>query len=163
MGSKKTVGIYITHLDHVSELSRLQQWKILQEQFINREEDHIVMGDFNALNRKDYTDPYWETITDIRKTNCWESPQSQLTTTIQDTYHYEDFYSKINLQKTTPLCDKQVGTCKFDTRIDYFLISQTLTNSLEWAHCYCEILQDVDGSDHYPIGGLITLNESICS
>ena len=39
----------------------------------------IWSGDFNALTKEDYSESYWNNITEVRKRNCWESPKTELT------------------------------------------------------------------------------------
>jgi hypothetical protein len=39
---------------------------------------HIIVGDFNALKRSDYTQKQWNNITKVRAQNKWEKPQDFL-------------------------------------------------------------------------------------
>ncbi len=43
-----------THLDHLEEPTRVAQWKLLMER-IDPQQPHVIMGDFNALCKEDYT------------------------------------------------------------------------------------------------------------
>jgi endonuclease/exonuclease/phosphatase family metal-dependent hydrolase len=45
------------HLDHLEEPTRLAQWKVLMER-LDQSRPHIIMGDFNALCKDDYTSTY---------------------------------------------------------------------------------------------------------
>lgn len=42
------------HLDHLEEPTRLAQWKLLMER-IDPQQPHVIMGDFNALCKEDYS------------------------------------------------------------------------------------------------------------
>jgi len=58
--------VYCTHLDVGSERIRLQQ---IEHFFgaIDLSEPHILMGDWNALCRTDYSDSEWSQLTELRK------------------------------------------------------------------------------------------------
>lgn len=45
------------HLDHLEEPTRVGQWKLLMQR-IDPQQPHVIMGDFNALCREDYTRTY---------------------------------------------------------------------------------------------------------
>jgi endonuclease/exonuclease/phosphatase family metal-dependent hydrolase len=57
-------------LDHLEEPTRLAQWKLLMER-IDPQQPHVIMGDFNALCKEDYSRDFMETIANVRKRSCW--------------------------------------------------------------------------------------------
>jgi hypothetical protein len=131
------ITIYVTHLNHVSEPKRLQEWKIIQS-FIDITENHYILGDFNALTKSDYTDNEWSNIAAVRKLSNWEIPTNELTLKISEEYHD---------------CVKEKGfiksTSRYNTRIDYIY-----TKQIDLVH-HAEIL-NIEGSDHKPV---ICLNQ----
>lgn len=121
--------IYSTHLDHQDEQIRLYQIEKLkeiiehekQQLYDGREFTHLLLGDFNSLTRSDYTEEVWNEITEIRKKNDWEPPQTDVMDTLKD-MGYVDLigeYCKSKGQEV-PL------TSRFDTRVDYILSNESL-------------------------------------
>ena len=100
--------VVTTHLDHICENVRLQQWQRLSEWFSYQPD--IVMGDLNALYLNDYSTDALKTIILTRLIDKWEKPRQELMLTIQsDGWHISPFRG---------------GTSRFDTRIDYILTSK---------------------------------------
>ena len=50
-GMQEVISI---HLDHLEEPTRVEQWKILMER-LDPLQPHVILGDFNALCKEDYT------------------------------------------------------------------------------------------------------------
>lgn len=103
------VKMFVTHLDHRTEEQRLAEiaclTKILPCDF------HILMGDFNALTRSDYTDEEWAKIASIRA-ECqppWEVPVTHVTDKILGLGYIDALTD----------CKTVMPTCRFDTRVDY--------------------------------------------
>lgn len=96
--STKMIQVVMTHLDHRSELARMEQ---LEELFahIDKEKPHILMGDFNCLNRSDYTEEVWEKLYQIRKKNSWELPVSDLTESLATKHNYKDTWAMFHPDK----------------------------------------------------------------
>merc|ERR1712228_370122 len=111
---------------------------------------------FNALTRSDYTDNDWNEIIQIRKKNNWESPQIELLNIIkQKNYFYDCLHLFQSIKKDVDneeKCDddlldsNNLGTCRFDARIDYILINNRMKQLFEITD-YQHIDHD-NASDH---------------
>lgn len=104
---EREVSVICTHLDHLSEESRLEQWDDLVGQIHNIEE-FVVCGDLNALRREDYSDAAWEEIAQVRRQSLWEPPQHTLLDRIEAAGFIDTGEAGVIR-----------GTCRFDTRVDY--------------------------------------------
>ncbi len=97
----------------------------------------IWAGDFNALTRSDYTDPEWDRIASVRMRNSWESPQVEVMENVRKR-DLIDCWESMGRRG-------EVGTCRFDTRIDYVFTSKSM--AAEHPLVRCEHVQ-VSASDH---------------
>jgi len=145
----QNISFYGTHLDHIFEETRMEQLKYLLEKVVC-DEEHVILGDFNALKRQDYSDEYWEEIFQVRKQNCWEVPPKTEVIEFIQQKNYVDFFQEINQQKSEPLKDRAVGSSHFDTRVDYIWISEKLLENIYCENSSCTILREFCASDHYP-------------
>lgn len=149
-----TVGpmeIYSLHLDHVWEKHRRAQFDLLYAQRLSRPDSphHIIMGDFNAITKSDYTPDYEEeNIRVVRHNGNWEAPTYTLLDYLKS-LGYVDFWRKVN----PDIQDDDVTTCAYNTRIDYIFISPSLAPLIDWEHTntYSHILSGVTHSDHFPV------------
>lgn len=149
-----TVGamaIYSLHLDHMWEKNRIAQLNQLFETISASSTPlpHIIMGDFNAITKSDYTPEYEdEMITKVRENGRWEPPTYTLTQLIAD-HGYVDFWRRTNPAEF----DSDVSTCAYHTRIDYIFLSKDLAELVDFEHTntYCHILNGVFHSDHFPV------------
>jgi endonuclease/exonuclease/phosphatase family metal-dependent hydrolase len=73
-----TFSLCATHLDHRDEQARLEQWEGLVSSLEG--EEFVVAGDFNALNRGDYSEEEWAEIDGGRAQEDWEPARSELMT-----------------------------------------------------------------------------------
>ena len=75
------LDVVSVHLDHRSEPRRLAEISGLFSAMegLTREQQ-VLMGDFNALTRRDYDEQEWQEIVDVRGRNSWENPVSEVTT-----------------------------------------------------------------------------------
>jgi endonuclease/exonuclease/phosphatase family metal-dependent hydrolase len=75
------------HLNHETESCRIAQWEQVQDE-IRSAATHgtplLLVGDFNALTREDYSSSEWQAITDIRSKNHWEAPHTALTAAVAE-------------------------------------------------------------------------------
>jgi endonuclease/exonuclease/phosphatase family metal-dependent hydrolase len=118
----KPMHIYVTHLDHQDENVRMKQINsIMQrieqdkfERYKGKEFPHILLGDFNALKKEDYTKQQWDDITKIRKRNSWEAPKTDLTSYIAD----KDYTDLLEIYSTKAKTQIPL-TSRFKTRVDY--------------------------------------------
>ena len=106
------------HLNHMKEPTRLEQWRdalptVLRDD--DRRVPSVLVGDFNALCRADYTAAEWERVTTVRERGRWESPRTELTAAVAAA-GYTDLY---HAAKGAKLFKGDLSTCAYDTRIDY--------------------------------------------
>lgn len=53
---QRTLTVYVTHLDHTDEAARLLQLRVARQWLIrDRNRPHLIMGDFNAIRRWDFS------------------------------------------------------------------------------------------------------------
>jgi len=153
------VDIVCLHLDHVREPTRLSELAKLVAH-LSREltalglaptPHRILTGDFNALNRDDYTAAEWARIADVRARNAWEAPVSEVTAAmtraptkaaplgLQMVDACRDFVTANALGPCTP-------TSRFGTRIDYIYLSHALAGGGVSAYECHNCMPDI--SDH---------------
>ena len=75
--------IYVTccHLNHKDELKRMSELRKMKDQLellFNAKEPQVWTGDFNSLTREDYSDEAWEDLSQVRRNNHWEMPQTKV-------------------------------------------------------------------------------------
>ncbi len=71
----------------------------------------LIVGDFNALSKDDYTMDEWNNIVITRRNNYWENPMTLVTSTMATLY--SDCWT------ISPSIFGDTGTCRFNTHIDY--------------------------------------------
>jgi len=124
--NNKTINIICVHLDYKHEPIRIKQMKTIMKNRNINNTSLILLGDFNALTKNDYSNYEWDRISSIRKSNKWEQPVDELTTQITSPDYWKLFDSKyITNNVYGPL-----HTCRFDTRIDYIYVNKKFIN--EW-------------------------------
>eukprot|EP01084_Bolivina_argentea_P304492 525876_1 len=160
------LGIIVAHFDYRDEKIRIAEYKKLLP-IINKYYNLplIFIGDFNALTKTDYTIEEWNKITEIRTKNEWELPQTQLLTAMkQNNYFYDCLYlfqrKKDNEQKDNNDNDMKyeakwdgifvdrndLGTCRYNTRIDYVLINKQMEQLFEITNY--QHIEHNNASDH---------------
>ena len=137
------------HLDHVSETTRLRQMACVLDAVrlaTRGEGPHatgtvpkrcVILGDFNALTRTDYTDEQWSEVAGVRAVNQWEAPTSELTDMLR-THGPLDCWSTLGF--------RAASTCRFNTRIDYVFANRALLERSEVVSC--EIVPTRGATDH---------------
>jgi endonuclease/exonuclease/phosphatase family metal-dependent hydrolase len=114
---------------------------------------HIIMGDFNAITKSDYTEDFEEEhITKVREAGRWEPPTYSLMEKMK-ALGYVDLWRRTHPDDTDR--DHEVTTCAYNTRIDYIFLSPALASMVDWTHenTYSHILNGVHHSDHFPVLG----------
>ena len=104
------VNIFVTniHLNYIDESIRIEEINEIQY-IIDDYTDYypsILLGDFNALTKNDYTEKEWNQITKIRRLGGWELPVHILTDRLLEKWNDT---GKKNKKPTS----------RYDTRIDY--------------------------------------------
>lgn len=138
INSDQIINTFVTHFNHISEDKRVLEWNALLNYIVSQKIDsYIILGDFNALTRSDYSEHEWENIEKTRKENKWEPPKTLLTEIIGQ--NYIDCLQKYG--QVSP-------TCRFDTRVDYIFINNTFESQL--SEFEARVIQN-SGSDHNPV------------
>lgn len=134
--------VHNIHLDNVCEDTRLLQLNTALSN-IDSTKPHLIMGDFNSLDKSDYTEERWNEIISSRQSNFWEEPMSKVTDKMK-VLGYKDTW---NLAKQR---NGSISTCWTNTRVDYVYLSQSLMkeNSIQVTSCDHE---DIALSDHSPV------------
>jgi endonuclease/exonuclease/phosphatase family metal-dependent hydrolase len=83
----------------------------------------IVVGDYNALSRGDYTQSQWEGIASTRRISRWEEPVSELTDNMRAA-GWCDVMDTAAVKPGERTKRKGEGTCRFHTRIDYIWLDE---------------------------------------
>lgn len=142
------LGFFVTnvHLDNKKEKTRMEEVKVMLEQFRMESWFPMVLaGDFNSLRRDDYSSEQWETISQKRKEAKpipWESPKTDVTKLLEEKEGFVDCRSDV-LNKSGP-----IATCRFNTRIDYVYQHQLVKK--KWESTSVHHIK-TDASDHYPV------------
>jgi len=161
------IEVVCLHLDHVRETTRLGQLRDLLEHLEERPNippllHRVLLGDFNALTRSDYSEAEWRQVADVRARNAWEAPVSVVTDTMGRSptkkaplgLHMHDAWTTVSAAKRIgPL-----STCRFDTRIDYIFVTASLAGALVDAECAVAIPH---ASDHNLVVARLDLSKLI--
>ena len=103
----KRILVINVHLNYQNEDIRTKELsEILENISYTDEFPSILLGDFNALTKNDYSEKEWIEIYKIRKNGKWELPVHTLTDMINDEWNDT---GKNNKKKTS----------RYNTRIDY--------------------------------------------
>ena len=121
----------------------------------------LICGDFNALTETDYTTSQWQEITKVRSDNAWEKPKSDVTNAIKsagfyDTLECNEIVNIKNEMKKGGL--KTLGTCRFDTRIDYMFVNKYWLKHFKIINY--QHLRHNDTSDHKLVRLSFQLNQT---
>jgi len=150
------IQLHITHLEHKYEYIRLHQIKCILNEISEISEISeinttsqipclpclpcLLMGDFNALKRADYSDDKWKSIGDTRKLNDWDPPKTDLIDYIESK-NYKDIIGDFCSKKGLPV----PLTSRFKTRVDYIFSFGNFDNFGTLTNCG---FIDNDDSDH---------------
>ena len=161
--------IFVTcvHLDYKREPTRIKQFRSIMTNINNQITKHpgIIMGDFNSLTRDDYVQKKWNDIIKVRKYAKWEYPVSELTTIITSDNNLE-LTTIITSDNNLELTDIRkiasnilgpLGTCRFNTRIDYIYVNKMFTQLWET----CQIIHTETmpiATDHNLVSGMFKIS-----
>lgn len=118
--NNNNITVINVHLNYMWETIRINEINNILKTNLNT--PTILLGDFNSLTGKDYSVKEWKYIYKIRENNKWELPISDLTTLISNRF--------FDTRWLTKNIFGEVGTCRFDTRIDYIFINKYLKNNI---------------------------------
>ena len=133
----------VTHLDHRDENARLDQLRRFDPLAKNVD---VLMGDFNALTRDDYTNEYFQKqIVEVRKASHWEAAHFDVTDLVRRTWGYQDALTMLHPR----MKDEQLSTCRFHTRIDYIYLRPRANDQWRLRECF---IHDTGGAtDHQAV------------
>lgn len=152
---RRTLSIYVTHLDHRSETVRATQWAAVAQWTVrDRAQPHVVMGDFNALAPTDYANrsDAQAALERIDWTQHFVADGLQLVPRVLKA-RYVDACAALNpaaLLPTFPAAEPLV-------RIDYIFVSQPLAPAVRWCRPWTTD-QTAVASDHLPLAAEIDLD-----
>jgi len=140
-------ALYLVHLDHKKEDTRLQQAQQLLEWIKekgDKDKPHVLAGDFNSLTESDYSESYLgERNLERRKFRI-----EDVRFDVMKKLNQEGYVDVLQQQREIPLQDAEVATCEYKTRVDYILLSREC--KVNWDQTGCVILQE-SLSDHKPL------------
>ncbi|KAG2386292.1 hypothetical protein C9374_002738 [Naegleria lovaniensis] len=167
---------FVTHLDYIQETMRIQQLAEVMNfmaEFMQfdlsspqKAPKYVLMGDFNAMNRKEYTSDFWKFLQDMRDKRKWEPVSSDLMNCLFDTRNQVQKHHKILSKLAQQLAiidpwrqknkDKlfdgtpNTSSSRFHTRIDYILCSQAMQTLV--SESYIDLRENtLLISDHNPV------------
>ena len=142
------MAIYVVHLEDRNEEKRVNQVKKLQEWIDSSEGKlpHIIVGDFNALTRADYTDEYFAKIDSTRKKYKVEDASFEVTDILKS--NYIDIFKVCH----SNVKDVDLATSHYGTRVDYIWLSKDFS---ELVNTDLFIGSQETASDHKPITVII--------
>ena len=164
------IAIIVVHFNYRDEKVRIKEYSQLAEVIkeYSSQLPLLLIGDFNALTQSDYDYKEWQRITRIRKENQWEPPQTLLMQLITSKNNFHDLlylfghsrkectgniHSDHKQKKEANgsrwinvLGGRNLGTCAYDTRIDYVLINDKMIKLFDIVQY--EHLSHGDASDH---------------
>jgi len=150
------VAICCTHLDHVDEARRMGELETLRDALGSLPDAVVgcfVMGDFNALDLRDYPKKRLAEIAEEREGNGWEPPEGVLLEELHD-LGWVDLARAGLLPRPRvwharkPLPAWATQTSRFDTRIDYVFATPRLAERLRVTAVR---VPPFGGSDHNPV------------
>ena len=130
-----TLQVVATHLEVSDESARLEQIEIL-DQKIGLSES-LLVGDLNALNRRDYDQAGLERLLEVRHQGGRRPPRWDVMDCLIDAHGCLDASVGRPFQATTPYC----------SRVDYFLLGpqsgvQFVKNSYRIVDCIADEISD---------------------
>ena len=134
-----TLQVVATHLEVSDESARLEQIEILDQQIGLSES--LLVGDLNALNRRDYDKARLERLLEVRHQGGRRPPRWDTLDCLIDVYGCVDASADQPFEATTPYC----------SRVDYFLFGpQSGVQIVENSYLVIDCLTN-DISDHNAI------------
>ena len=121
--TEKVYSFCVTHLDHINEANRLIEWNNACKHDIH---NCIILADMNALTQSDYSKDKLDKITNVRLLSKWEPPKFDLMDSISK--RHIDCISQLYQNG-----EDRKSTSRFNTRIDYVLIPNSMTENVEKA------------------------------
>ena len=138
--------ILAVHLNHVCEKRRRRE---LQECTNSGALTcDILLGDFNALTRGDYSESMWDAIASVRSDNAWEAPVAEVTAMVAgQSSKGKSELCLVDAWQSAASRKGPLSSCRFNTRIDYVYLGSTAAQT--WTITECEHVVAIPAvSDH---------------
>lgn len=145
--SGKVLTIYNVHLDHRKEETRMEQLKSLLDYTRTKNPLHLLVGDFNALTRTDYSEEEWEELKESMPGKDRAGaigPQSQVTDHLRQLGYVDCFAPNTQQTFWTRFLEQVV------LRIDYVWLSPCLGPASSSLLTLRQVV-DSEVSDHLPL------------
>ena len=157
--SDQPFQVMVIHLDHRKETTRMKELQTIVQDFQkqNLQLPDIIMGDFNALTRSDYSSQEWDEIMKVRILGNWELPMTDVTAAMTCIIRKGKAATKIfpstkagyaDAYQSAPRREGPKSTCRFGTRIDYVYYNRQALSAHQWIIEACEQYRCGGISDH---------------
>lgn len=143
---RRSLSIYVTHLDHLSEAARAEQLTaLLQWTTRDRSRPHLLLGDFNTLAPGDYDENpnALEALRSVEWMNRVMAEEFQVVPRLLRRGYVDAAGVTGGDQLTFPAVDPLV-------RIDYIWVSKPLASAVRWCRPW-KTEDTLLASDHLPI------------
>lgn len=146
LSDARTLTVYVTHLDHRSEDTRLAQWAAAVTWLLrDRGRPHLLIGDFNALAETDYADAAaQERLLAYQRAQGWPDPRFDLVAQVLKAGYLDaQVHAVAGPAPSFPAVAPE-------RRIDYIFLPQVLADALR----SCEPVASPAAraaSDHLPV------------
>jgi len=163
------MAVIATHLDHISSVERQAQVRDicrLQRELCDGF-PHLLLGDFNALKRSDYSPEEWQAVVAKHEAKGWSPPEGCLSLQLLLDAGYVDLFEasmpgvgsmKRSLAEVPALAKMTASAADPDIRIDHVFCSSDLLELLQRQHSESPDLgtsawvdTSASGSDHFPV------------
>lgn len=108
--SLRGLPILCLHLDHEIEDDRLREIEELRQGWGDVFDQAVLVGDFNALTEGDCSVEHARRVAEARRQGQWEAPRFDVMRQLSESH-----------QDLSPPLPDDLGTSRFQTRIDYIL------------------------------------------
>mmetsp|Transcript_17769 Transcript_17769/g.23258 ORF Transcript_17769/g.23258 Transcript_17769/m.23258 type:complete len:312 (+) Transcript_17769:92-1027(+) len=146
-------SVLCTHLDHMKESERSTQLAHITATAGTGEDGGLLLGDFNALKRSDYSDPEWQRIVDKHSRNSWSAPESGCLKQLEEcaTNSWVDVFEAHHgdLSALNPENKFTAHVAEPMYRIDYCFANDRFLQKFDIHAAY--LLKSCKHSDHFPV------------
>ncbi|MEM7537897.1 MAG: endonuclease/exonuclease/phosphatase family protein [Chloroflexota bacterium] len=161
--NRQTMTVYVTHLDHTDEETRLRQLRSARAWTVrDRNRAHIVLGDFNAISLRDYAVQWGQQrVDDLERLSahpkgaqlCGGSKGPRVVAQMEKSGYIDALaqFTTSPPQTFIPAKDQPI-------RVDYIFVSKPLAPHLKMCQVWTEPVGE-EASDHRPVMLDIDLSE----
>ena len=138
--------IYALHLDDRNEETRIAQLDKVLLSEKGRERPIVLLGDFNALNKDDYTDEYVDKLRAVRAERKIAPPEFAFCERLT-AEGFVDLFRLLN----PALKDASLQTSTHGVRVDHIWVNQPFLDLLNLESSRVTVEHNIHYSDHYPV------------